>query len=51
MKINEYFEIEEFVPPQIFKQFGANSIWFINPKVITLATAYREFFKIGRAHV
>lgn len=46
MKLNDYFEIQEFVPPQTFKRFGANSIWFINPKIVELATAYREFFKL-----
>ena len=46
MKINNYFHIEEFVPPQIFKKFGENSIWFIDPKIIAIATAYREFFGV-----
>jgi hypothetical protein len=46
MKVNTYFDLEEFVPPQIIKLFGKNAIWFINPKVIELATAYREFFKL-----
>lgn len=44
MKINKYFEIEEFVPPQIFKQYQQKSLWFIDPKIIEIATAYREFF-------
>lgn len=44
MRLNDYFEVEEFVPPSIFKRYGSNSIWFIDPKIIQLATAYREFF-------
>lgn len=44
MKLNKYFELEEFVPPQIFKRYGANSIQFLDPKIIEIATAYREFF-------
>lgn len=46
MKLNKYFEIEEFVPPQIFKQYGQRSIWFIDPKIVDIATAYREFFEV-----
>ncbi len=46
IKINDRFDLEEFVPPQTIKLFGANAIWFVDPKIITLATAYREFFKL-----
>ena len=46
MKLNTYFDIEEFVPPQIFKKYGMNSLQFIDPKIIAIATAYREFFKM-----
>lgn len=45
-KINDYFVIEEFVPPQTIKLFGEKALWFIDPKVIALATAYREFFGV-----
>lgn len=45
-KLNNYFFLEEFVPPQIIKMFGEKSVWFINPKIIDLATAYREHFKL-----
>lgn len=44
MKINDYFQIEEFVPPSIFSKYGQNSLWFIDPKIINLATAYRKYF-------
>lgn len=44
MKLNAYFDLEEFVPPQIFKLFGKDSIWYIDPKIVELATAYRMFF-------
>lgn len=46
MRLNKYFTIEEFVPPQIYKLFGSKAIWFVDPKVIELATAYREFFGV-----
>lgn len=46
MKLNNYFVIQEFVPKQIYKLFGDKSIWYINPKCIELATAYREFFGV-----
>jgi hypothetical protein len=46
MKVSEHFFIEEFVPPEIFKQFGSNSIWFIDPKIIKVAEFFRTFFKV-----
>lgn len=46
MKINDYFDVREFVPPQIWNKFKESSIWFIDPKVIAIATAYREFFNV-----
>ncbi len=48
MTLNEnytkYFKIEEFVPKNIFKHYSTNSIMFLDPRVINLAVAYREFF-------
>lgn len=46
MRYNKYFDVREFVPPQIWNKFGEKSIWFIDPKVISIATAYREFFEV-----
>lgn len=46
MKLNNYFELEEFIPPQIFKRWGTNSIQFLDPKILAIATAYREFFGV-----
>lgn len=45
-ELNKYFIIEEFVPPQTIKMFGKKALWFVNPKIIELATAYREFFEV-----
>jgi len=46
MKLNDYFDVREFVPPQIWNKYGEKSIWFIDPKIIQIATLYREFFNV-----
>ncbi len=46
MRLNNYFDLREFIPPQIYNQFGERSLQFLDPKIITLATAYREFFQL-----
>jgi len=46
MKLNDFFEIQEFVPPQIWNKFGEKSLWLIDPKIIEIATEYRKFFKV-----
>lgn len=45
MKLNDYFDVREFVPPQIWNKYQNNSIWFVDPKLVQIATAYREFFE------
>lgn len=45
MKLNNYFDVREFVPPQIWNKYGERSIWFVDPKLIEIATLYREFFE------
>jgi len=44
MKISPNFHDHEFVPPQIYKQFGDNSKWFIRPEIVKLAEFYRKYF-------
>jgi len=44
MKLSANFDLREFVPPEIFNQFGTNSIWFINAKIVALAEFYKDFF-------
>lgn len=46
MKINQYFDLREFVPPEIWGRYGEKSIWFVDPKVFAIASAYREFFGV-----
>jgi hypothetical protein len=42
--ISKHFRIEEFVPPTIYKVWGAGSIKFLDPRIVILADAYRDFF-------
>lgn len=44
MKISPHFHIEEFVPPEIYKKYGAKSKWFVRWDMIRLAEFYREYF-------
>lgn len=39
-----YFKTEEFVPKSIYQQYGENSKWFIDPRIIKLANFTRKFF-------
>lgn len=41
---NEPFEIEEFVPPSIFNQFGIKSTWFIDIDVVRGMIYLRRYF-------
>jgi len=40
--MTDHFRIEEFVPEVVFNQYGAQSIWFIDPRLPILAEALRE---------
>ena len=42
MRISKNFCIEEFVPPVVFKRFGAKSIWFIDKQVVTVSQFFRD---------
>lgn len=44
MKVTINFDIREFVPKSIYNAFGANSIWFVNPKIFEIAEFYKDFF-------
>ncbi len=43
-QINKNFDIREFVPKFIWEQYGMNSTWFIQEKVVKLAQFYKDFF-------
>ena len=44
MKISDHFQLEEFVPPNVFQTWGANAVWFVDPRLIELAEFVRTFF-------
>jgi len=43
-KIRPNFSLQEFVPPEIWRQFGEQSKWFLDPRMLDLAQFYRDFF-------
>ena len=44
MKVSKNFYLTEFVSKNIYDQFGEKSIWFIDPRIISLAQFTRDFF-------
>lgn len=44
MKVSPHFDHREFVPPEIDKKYGDNSVWFINPIIPQIAEFYKKFF-------
>ena len=46
MKVSKDFVIEEFVPEEIYQQFGDKSIWFIDPKIIQIAQFFRDRYNL-----
>lgn len=46
MKVSKYFELQELVPPSIFKRFGITAIQFIRPELLAVLDLLRE--KLGR---
>lgn len=43
MKIAQDFIIQEFVPKSIYKKFGKNSIWFVDPYLIKFCQWLRDY--------
>lgn len=43
---SRYFEVVEYVPPEVFKQYGEESWWFVNPKLVMMDDALREYFGV-----
>jgi hypothetical protein len=43
-KIRPDFDIREFVPPGVWREFGEKSRWLLDPKMLDLAQFYRDFF-------
>ena len=42
MKLTNNFSLQEFIDPDTYKRFGTSSVWFIDPKIVTLAQFIRE---------
>lgn len=42
--ISTHFDLQEFVPKELYDQFGMNSIWFLDPRLINLAEFIRLHF-------
>jgi hypothetical protein len=42
MQVSKNFIIQEFVSPDVFAQFGDKAIWFIDPKVVSIAQWLRD---------
>lgn len=47
MQVSKDFILQEFVPKEVYQQFGENSIWFIKPELIKLAQFVKDWFKTG----
>ena len=44
MRVSTHFDLREFVPKPIWDQYGTNSLWFINTRLIESAEFMRMFF-------
>lgn len=43
--VSKYFDIRELVPQSVFKAYGDDSIWFIDPRLVKVLDAIRGHFK------
>ena len=43
-QLSPHFKLQEFVSKDIFAQYGEKSIWYIDPRLVTLAEFVRNFF-------
>ena len=44
MKVSKDFSLAEFVPPGIYEHYLDKSIWFIDPKIVSMAQFIRDRF-------
>jgi len=42
LKVSANFNLKEFIDPYTYGKFGDSSIWFIDPRIVTLAQFIRE---------
>ncbi len=45
MKLSRDFHLHEFVPPEVYNAYGDRAVWFLDPRIITLAQFLRERFR------
>ena len=43
MKISDHFYLQEFVPESIYKRFGNRALWFIDPRLVSIAEWIRDY--------
>ena len=46
MKVSENFSLQEFVPKDVYQQYGNMSIWFVDKRIITISQWLRD--KLGK---
>ncbi len=46
IKITDNFYLDEFVPPELYWEFGAKSMYWIRPELFQIAQAVRDYFGI-----
>lgn len=44
MKISPNFDLREFIHPDPWKQYGENSMWFVDPRLFSIAQCLRDRF-------
>ena len=44
--ISKNYDIREFVPPAIYKQYGESSIWFIDQRIVLFNEWLCEYFSV-----
>ena len=42
VKVSRDFYLDEFINDDIYKRFGASSVWFIDPKIVAVAQLVRD---------
>jgi len=43
-KASKNFLVQEFVPQKIYEKYRDSSLWFIDPKIVSLAQMMRDYF-------
>ena len=46
IKVSKNFYLDEFIPRNIYRRYGAKSIWFLDPRLIQLAQGLRDFLGV-----